>query len=100
MKASTGSGPSRSMRARKSAARGLSPLSSALDIGPCRNAPAGGAHDDDPGQHHRQRIEDPGGEGTDGEQMADIGLAEELAERTGQTVADQEGAGRQAWPAQ
>src|SRR5215471_1245119 len=98
MYSSTGSGPSRSMRARRRTRSGLSP--SALDIGRFPNAPPGGADHEHAGQHHRQRIEDARSEGSDGEEMSGIGLAEELAKRTRQAVTDQEGTGRQAGSAQ
>src|SRR5215468_2415676 len=99
MYSSTGSGPSRSMRARSRARSGLSP--SALDIGRFfPHATTGGADHEHAGKHHRHRIENARSEGPDGEEMTGIGLAEKLAKRTREAVADQEGTRRQARPAQ
>src|SRR5436190_9640190 len=98
---STGIGPSRRMRPRKTSSSAASPSSArALDIDRRRSAPAGPADHPNADQHHRQGIENARGEGTDGEEMSGVRLAEELAERARHAVADQKGAGDHAGPPQ
>src|SRR4051812_40383836 len=101
MNASTGIGPTRSMRSRSTASSGFaSGLSSALDIGRRRSTLVGCADHQNADQNHRQGIEDPGGEGTDREDVTSVRLAEELAERSRQAIADERGAGDHAGSAQ
>src|SRR5689334_5757868 len=98
MKASTGNGPSRRMRARKTASSACS-LEDASAFDMTRQdrrfgrALVGPVRDQNAGDNHRQGVDDAGGEGTDGEQVPGVGLAEELAEGSGQPVASEKNAG-------
>src|SRR5581483_9770662 len=100
MNTSTGSGPSRAMRARSFASNGFAADSSALGIGRCRNAPAGPADQEDAGENHGQRIQYAGGKGADGEDVARVGLAKQLADRAREAVSGKKGTGDNARPTQ
>src|SRR5512145_2514680 len=102
MNRSTGIGPSRRMRSLRIAANVPAGAASArvLDIGSCRGALARLAQYPDARDDHRQRVEDAGGEWTEGQEVALVRLAEEFAERAGEAVADEKGACDHAGPPQ
>src|SRR5262245_14072993 len=101
MYASIGSGPSRRMRARSLRSSALSlPPASGGSIAGRRTALVRSPHHIEANEDHGQRIENPGGEGAEGQPMFGVGLAEQLAERAGQPVAAQESAAGIARPPQ
>src|SRR5262245_13341876 len=93
------------MRSRKTASNPVAAcVASALDMTGhnrwLRRPLAGGARDENAGDDHRQGVDDAGGEGTDREDVSRVGLAEELAAGSGQTIADEKNAREQARLAQ
>src|ERR1043166_2974340 len=92
---SNGIRPPRRMRPRKTSSTAALPQSArAVDIDRRRRAPAGPADHPNADQHHRQGIENARGEGTDGEEMSGVRLAEELAKRVRPAGGARKGAGQ------
>src|SRR5262245_66426851 len=58
------------------------------------------ARNENAGDDHWQRVDDAGGEGTNGEDVSRVGLAEQLADGSSQPVAGEENASEQAGLAQ